>query len=170
MEKEKVDTVKGGSCFSLFFNVETDSLKFGSVEVCDSPDGADFGADSSPVTVAAVLSRAQVVHSAFVVGMLVEEPMAVHHTAGVEVRHAELVLSVGTVLLQLVHLARHVEALVQSDLVQAFVLPPEKTLLLSGVILLNTLKQGNTENYYPSSTLISTAGLNDVPVESCDTT
>lgn len=93
-----------------------------SVEVGDSPDGPDPRADASPVAVPAVLSGPQVVHPALVVGLLVQQPVAVHHVAGVEVGHAEAVLHVWAVVHQLVHLAGHVEALVKPHPVGALVL------------------------------------------------
>lgn len=102
-----------------------------SAEVCDSLDGADPGADAPPVAVSAVLSGPQVVHPAFVVGLVIQEPVAVHHAAGVKVSHAELVLDVGTVVHQLVHLAGHVETLVEPQPVGAMMLAPHQILLIS---------------------------------------
>lgn len=102
-----------------------------SAEVCDSLDGADPGADAPPVAVPAVLSGPQVVHPALVVGLVVQEPVAVHHAAGVEVSHAELVLDVGAVVHQLVHLAGHVEALVEPQPVGAVMLVPHRIPLVS---------------------------------------
>ncbi len=57
-----------------------------------------------------------------VVGLLIYEPVAVHHVAGVEVGHAETVHEVGAVLLQLHHLTSHVKVLVQPHPVAATVL------------------------------------------------
>lgn len=48
-----------------------------------------------------------------VVGLLVHEPVAIHHVAGVEVGDVETVHEVGTVVRQLSHLTSHVKMLIQ---------------------------------------------------------
>lgn len=48
--------------------------------------------------------------------------MAVHHIAGVEIRHAELVLDIWTVIDQLMHLPGHVSTLVKPHPVGTLVL------------------------------------------------
>lgn len=93
-----------------------------SVQVSDPSEGADPRADASPVAVPPVLSGPQVVRLALVVGLVVQQPLAVHHVAGVEVGHAEAVLDVWAVVHQLVHLAGHVGALVEPHPVGAPVL------------------------------------------------
>lgn len=93
-----------------------------SVEVNDSSEGADSRADASPVAVSPVLSRPQVVRSALVVRLVVQQPVAIHHITGVEVGHAEVVLDIWTVIHQLMHLAGHVEAFIQPHPVRALVL------------------------------------------------
>lgn len=93
-----------------------------SVIVSDSSDGTNSWADTSPVAVSPVLSWPQVVDSALVVWLIVQQPVAIHHVAGVEVRHAEAVLQIWTVIHQLVHLPGHVEAFVKPHLVGASVL------------------------------------------------
>ena len=132
-----------------------------SVGVCDSSEGTDPRADASPVAVSPVLPGTQVVHPALVVGLIVQQPVAVHHVAGVEVGHAEVVLDVGAVVHQLVHLAGHVEAFVEPHPVGTSVLTQDrKTLLIdvqeSSLILklliykeraLNILKNTTCINY-----------------------
>lgn len=98
-----------------------------SVDVSDSFEGADSRADASPVAVPPVLAGSEVVHPALVVGLIVQQPVAVHHVTGVEVGHAEAVLDVWAVVHQLVHLARHVGALVQPHPVGASMLPQDET-------------------------------------------
>lgn len=93
-----------------------------SVEVGDPSQGADSRADAAPVAVPPVLSGPQVVRPALVVGLVVQQPVAVHHVRGVEVGHAEAVLDVWAVVHQLVHLAGHVEAFVKPHSVGASVL------------------------------------------------
>ncbi len=93
-----------------------------SVEVCDSSEGTNSRADASPVAVSPVLSGPQVVHSALVVWLVVQQPVAIHHITGVEVRHAEVVLDIWAVVHQLVHLAGHVGAFVKPHLEGASVL------------------------------------------------
>ena len=95
-----------------------------SLEVHDAPDGTDLRVHASPVVVPPVLAGAHVVVAAPVVGLLVHQPVAVHHVAGVEVGHAEAVHEVGAVVAQLIHLAGHVGALVQPH--------PEVTAVLQG--------------------------------------
>lgn len=106
------------------FNSGKDKFKrsLTSDDVCDSSEGTDSWADATPVAVSPVLSGPQVVRSALVVGLVVEQPVAVHHITGVEVGHAEVVLDIWTVVHQLVHLARHVGAFVKPHPVGALVL------------------------------------------------
>lgn len=52
-----------------------------SVEVSDSFEGAHSGADTPPVAVPAVLSGPQVVGPALVVGLVIQQPVAIHHVA-----------------------------------------------------------------------------------------
>lgn len=92
------------------------------VEVSDPPEGTNPWTGAAPVAVSAVLPRPQVVGSSPVVGLVVQEPVAVNHVAGVNVGHAEAVLDVGAVIADLLHLAGHVGTLVQPDFVGATVL------------------------------------------------
>ncbi len=61
---------------------------------------------------APVLSRPEVRHSASVVGLLIEEPVAIHHMTGLAVRHAVTVHGVVTVIHHLIHLTHEVLPLV----------------------------------------------------------
>lgn len=96
-----------------------------SVKVSDSPERADPWAGAAPVAVPAVLAGPQVVGSSPVVGLVVQQPMAVDHVARVNVRHTQAVLDVGAVVAHLLHLTGHVGTLVQSDFVGAAVLREE---------------------------------------------
>lgn len=99
-----------------------------SVEVSDSSEGTDSRADASPVAVSPVLSRPQIVRSALVVGLVIQQPVAIHHITGVEVRHVETVLDIWTVVLQLMHLAGHVGAFVKPHSIGALVLEQDEKL------------------------------------------
>ena len=59
-----------------------------------------------------VLSRPHVHLPASVLGLLVHQPVAVHHVAGVAVGHAVIIHHVVTVVHQLVHLASEVLLLI----------------------------------------------------------
>ena len=61
---------------------------------------------------APVLSGPHVHHPALVVGLLVHQPVAVHHVAGLAVGHAVTILEVLTVVHHLMHLATEVLLLV----------------------------------------------------------
>ncbi len=71
---------------------------------------------------APVLSRPEVRHPASVVGLLIEEPVAVHHMAGLAVRHAVTVHDVVTVIHHLVHLTHEVLPLIDPHFVGSPVL------------------------------------------------
>lgn len=92
----------------------------------DSADGAEpvVGAPS-PVPEVPVLSWPHVHHPASTVGVLVHQPVTVHHIAGHEVRHVEAVHGVGAVVHQLHHLAAKVHAVVQPHPKRATVLQGE---------------------------------------------
>ena len=62
----------------------------------------------SHVPEASVLARPHVHHPAPVVGLLVHEPVALHHIAGLAVRHAETLLDGVTVVHELMHLPTEV--------------------------------------------------------------
>lgn len=98
------------------------------VEVGDPPEGANPWTGAAPVTVSAVLARPQVVGSSPVVGLVIQEPVAINHIAGVNVGHAQAVLDVGAVVTDLLHLAGHVWSLVQPYFVGTTVLQKEQNL------------------------------------------
>lgn len=101
------------------------------VEVGDSPEGTDPWTGAAPVAVSTVLSGPQVVGPSPVVGLVVQQPVAVHHVAGVDVGHAQAVLDVGAVVADLLHLAGHVRALVQPYFIGTAVL--QKIATLEGI-------------------------------------
>lgn len=96
------------------------------IEVSDPPEGTNPWTGAAPVTVSTVLSRPQVVGSSPVVGLVIQEPVAINHVAGVNVGHAQAVLDVGAVVADLLHLAGHVWSLVQPDFVGTTVLHKEQ--------------------------------------------
>lgn len=93
-----------------------------SLEIHESPDGANPRVVAAPVDEALVLAGLQVVVTSPVVWLLVYEPVAVHHVAGVEVGDAITVHEVGAVVRQLHHLTSHVKMLVQPHPVAVTVL------------------------------------------------
>lgn len=97
------------------------------VEVSDPPEGTNPWTGAAPVTVSAVLSRPQVVGSSPVVGLVIQEPVAINHIAGVNVGHAQAVLDVGAVVADLLHLTGHVWSLIQPDFVGTTVLQKEQS-------------------------------------------
>ena len=82
------------------------------IVIHDAPDGPDPGAHAAPVAVPPVLSGPHVVHSSSVVGLVVEQPVAVHHITGVDVGHVVAIHHVGAVVHHLHHLTSHVRALI----------------------------------------------------------
>lgn len=104
---------------------------FLSLEIHEAPDGADPGVVAAPFVEALVLAGPHVVVMSPVVGLLVHEPVAVHHVAGVDVGHVETLIEVGAVVCQLYHLTSHVEMLVQPHLVAAAVLQRESQMVTS---------------------------------------
>ena len=78
------------------------------LHIHDTPHAHKPTAAHTHVPEAPVLSRPQVHHPAPVVGLLVQQPVAVHHLAGHAVGHAVAVLDVAAVFHQLVHLTAKV--------------------------------------------------------------
>lgn len=95
------------------------------VEVSDSPERADPWTGAAPVAVSAVFAGSQVVGSSPVVGLVVQQPVAVNHIARVNVRQTEAVLNAGAIIAHLLHLAGHVWTLIQSYFVGTTVLQEE---------------------------------------------
>lgn len=96
------------------------------IKVGDSPERADPWTGASPVQESTVLSRSQVVGPALVVRLVVQQPMAVHHVARVNVRHTQAVLDAGAIIAHLMHLAAHVWTLIQSYFVGTTVLQEQE--------------------------------------------
>lgn len=84
-----------------------------SLEIHYSSDGAHPRTHAAPVTVRPVLAGPQVEMPACVVGLLINKPMTIHHVAGMEVGHVEMVHEVGAIVLKLHHPATHVLALIE---------------------------------------------------------
>lgn len=98
------------------------------IKVGDSPQRADPWTRTAPVTVSAVFTGSQVVGPPSVVGLVVQQPVAIYHIARVNVRHTEAVLDVGAIFVHLLHLAGHIWTLVQFYFVGATVLKRERNL------------------------------------------
>lgn len=69
-----------------------------SVDLSDTPQGSDGGAGASPLAVPPVLARAQEVLASPVVGVLVEDPVALHDVDGGDVAAMEALVQVWAVL------------------------------------------------------------------------
>merc|ERR1719474_761677 len=82
------------------------------LHIHDALHAHEPGAAHAHVPEAPVLSGPHVHHLASVVGLLVHQPVAVHHVAGHAVVHAVAVLDVVAVLHQLVHLTAEVLPLI----------------------------------------------------------
>ena len=122
MEDIKVFLITNQSLLWTRVTVDSSNWSSRSVEVGDPSEGADLGAQASPVVEPPVLAGPHIVLPALVVGLVVHQPVAVHHVAGVDVGHTETVLDVGAVVAQLIHLAAHVRTIVHSHSVLATVL------------------------------------------------
>ena len=86
------------------------------------PEGADHGVVAAPVAAGPVLAGAHEVLAAPVVGVLVEDPVALHDVAGEDVVVVVAVVHVGAVLHELHHLAHHLRPVVHPHPVGAPVL------------------------------------------------
>lgn len=100
-------------------------IVFLSLEIHETSDWAHPGVCATPITEAPVLARPQVVVTAPVMGLLVHQPVAIYHAAGVEIWHTETVHKIGTVVCQLRHCASHVEMFIQPQLEGTIVLKAE---------------------------------------------
>lgn len=83
------------------------------LKIHQSPDGTHPGVVAPPVTETLILARFQVVVTPPVVGLLVNEPVAIDHVAGVKVGDVVTVHEVGAVIPQLNHFTSHVEMFIQ---------------------------------------------------------
>ncbi len=77
-------------------------------QVHDSSNRAESDVAVSHVPEAPVLSRSEVYHPSSVVGLLIHEPVAIHHMTGLAVGHAVTVHEGVAVICQLVHLTSKV--------------------------------------------------------------
>lgn len=88
----------------------------------DASDGSDPGAHASPLVEPPVLARMYQVLASPVVRMLVEDPVAIHYVAGVDVVEVEAFIQGGAVIGQLHHLASKFWALIDHQPVRTLVL------------------------------------------------
>lgn len=72
------------------------------------PERAHHGAVAAPFSVSSVLSGAQEILAPPVVGVLVENPVALHDVAGVNVMVTETIVHVGAVIHEFHHVSHHV--------------------------------------------------------------
>ena len=106
--------------------------------VCNTSDRAVSHSIISQASEAPVLSGSQVHHPASVVGLLVHQPVAVHHVAGLAIRHVVTVHDVVAVLHQLMHLTTEVLPLVDPYSIGPFVLLTDHLNIMWLVILIRT--------------------------------
>ena len=106
----------------LLFDLTTHFFYSASTGIHYTPGRAEPHATVSHISHAPVLSGPQVHHPASEVGLLVHQPVAVHHVAGLAVGHTVAVLDVVAVLHQLMTLALEVLSLKHSHPVGASVL------------------------------------------------
>lgn len=92
------------------------------VGVHDAPHAHKPHVAHAHIHEASVLSRSHVHHSAPEAGLLIHEPVSVHHMRGHAVGHAVTIHDVVTVIHQFVHLASKVFPLIDSHPVRATVL------------------------------------------------
>lgn len=107
--------------FDIYSKVFASWLKFS-----DPPEGSDDGAGGTPVAVPPVLPRSQEVLSASVVGVLVEDPVAIHIITGVDMAVMETVRHTGTVIHELHHVTTEVGFLVDTQSVGASILRTQR--------------------------------------------
>lgn len=88
----------------------------------DAAHRANAGAHAAPVGGVVVGAGPQDVLASTVVRVLVEDPVALHHVAGGDTTHLELVLEIGAVLTQFHHLASKVAPLKELQAEGAIVL------------------------------------------------
>lgn len=88
----------------------------------DPSEGANDGTGSAPVAVPPVLPRSQEVLPASVVGVLVEDPVAVHDITGVDVAVMETVRHTGAVVHELHHVTVEIWFLIDPQSVRPSVL------------------------------------------------
>jgi len=80
--------------------------------VSDTPHAHESHVAKSHISEAPVLSWPKVYHPASEVGLLIHEPVTIHHMTGLAVRHTETIHDVFTVIHQLIHLSSKVIPLI----------------------------------------------------------
>lgn len=80
----------------------------------DPSEGTDDGAGGTPLAVPPVLPGSQEVLSASVVGVLIEDPVAIHNITGVDMAMVETVRHTGTVIHELHHVTAEVGLLIDT--------------------------------------------------------
>lgn len=88
----------------------------------DTSDGSHPGTPASPFIEPPVFTRAHEVLASPVMRVLIEDPVAIHGVAGVDVTEMEAFVQGGAVICQLHHLASKLWALVDHQPVRALVL------------------------------------------------
>lgn len=109
MKSERKNSNAVGSFGYDSFNQCKGSLQAGIGDASHAHDPHVASANTHEVP---VLARPQVHHAASVVGLLVHQPVTVHHITGLAVGHLETLHDVFTVLHQIHHLAGEVLSLV----------------------------------------------------------
>lgn len=99
----------------------------------DSLEGANNGTGCTPVAVSPVLSSSQEVLSASVIGVLIEDPVAIHNVTRVDVAVMETVRQTGTVIHELHHVAAEVWLLIDTQPIGASILEEQKKSLDNGI-------------------------------------
>lgn len=101
----------------------------------DSLEGANNGTGCTPVAVSPVLSSSQEVLSASVIGVLIEDPVAIHNVTRVDMAMMETVRQTGTVIHELHHVAAEVWLFIDTQPIGASILgDQEKKSLNNGIL------------------------------------
>lgn len=90
--------------------------------ISDSSEGAHNGTGSTPVAVSPVFSGFQEVLSSSVVGIFIENPVAIHHITGVHVAMVKTVRHTGAVVCKFHHVTTVVSLLIDPQSVWSSVL------------------------------------------------
>lgn len=137
----------------------------------DSLEGANDGTGGTPVAVSPVLSSSQEVLSASVIGVLIEDPVAIHNITRVDVAVMETVRQTGTVIHELHHVAAEVWLFIDAQPIGASILWDQKQQRLDWTLYL--IRDPAMQMIQPFSfcsllpVFSSMANMNHVPLESC---
>lgn len=93
----------------------------------DPPEGTNDGTGGTPVAIPPVLPCSQEVLSASVVGVFIEDPVAIHNITGVHMAVMETVRHTGTVIHELHHVTTEVRLLIYTQSVGASILWDQKS-------------------------------------------